>query len=106
MVGLKGLEPLRPLERQILSLLRLPIPPQPRLFESIIPSPLSPTALFDGRSRVRFAGSASPVKGQEFPLRVEPLDRSDRFVECRFKIRAFTQFANGHLKRADLEIMS
>ena len=31
MVGLKGLEPLRPLERRNLNLVRLPIPPQPRI---------------------------------------------------------------------------
>ena len=37
MVGLKGLEPLRPLERQNLNLVRLPIPPQPRLPDFTIP---------------------------------------------------------------------
>jgi hypothetical protein len=31
MVGLKGVEPLRPLERQNLNLVRLPVPPQPRI---------------------------------------------------------------------------
>ncbi len=29
LVGLTGVEPVRPFERQILSLVRLPIPPQP-----------------------------------------------------------------------------